>query len=201
MKTSGNPEIRQKGMERLRFMSRIGSLIQKLRKKRALLLQLLFVTLAFVLMIVSSSIFVRNILKEHLSRQAKDMLTQTKLKIESELVEPQTTLTVISTTIRSMIIQGSDADAVAEYLRNVGAEIENKTIGFQFKGVFGYFETFGGVFLYSDGWEGEDRYEPANRPWYKAAVEAGDRIAVTPMYMSMRYNDYLITYVRRIFDN
>ncbi|MDR0456509.1 MAG: response regulator, partial [Treponema sp.] len=36
--------------------------------------------------------------------------------------------------------------------------------------------------------------------WYKTAVEAGDKITVTPIYQNLHVNDHIITYVRRIFD-
>ena len=179
----------------------VSSIIQRLKEKRTLFWQLLFVTLAFVLMVVSGSLYVSNMLQNHLSKQARDMLTQTRIEIESELVEPHTALTVISKTIQRMILEGNDADIVQKYISDIGVEMYNKKTGFEFDGIYGYFEGLGGVFLHSDGWEGDVDFNPVDRPWYKAGVEAGDNITVTPMYLNVRKNDYLVTYVRRIFDN
>jgi signal transduction histidine kinase/DNA-binding NarL/FixJ family response regulator/HPt (histidine-containing phosphotransfer) domain-containing protein len=173
----------------------------KIFLSKTLFLQLLLVILSFALMVVSSSFFVQGILKRHLSRQAGDILTNTKLKIDSELVEPQTALIIVSNTIRSMILRGDSADMVHDYMKNTGAEIQGKNNGFKFEGIYGYFEAFGNIFLHSEGWTGDEDYKPEDRPWYTTAIKAGDKIAQTPMYMNVRLNDYLITYVHRIFGN
>ena len=176
------------------------SFMQKISSKRTMLLQLVFVTLTFVMMVVSSSLFVRNILKNHLTREAGDMLSQTKLRIESDLIEPQTALSIVSNTIRGMILQGYGFDSVCGYLEDIHKEMDNKMIGFIFDGFFAYFDVYGGVFFHSGGWEDED-FAVTERPWYKAGMEAGEETAVTPIYFSSRTNQYDITYVHRIFDN
>jgi signal transduction histidine kinase/DNA-binding response OmpR family regulator len=175
--------------------------IKKIRAIRPLYLQILLVALAFILMVASSRVFVSNILRNHLSRDAVDTLTQTTIKIESELIEHETTLTVISTTIREMILQGDTADQIREYMENIFVAMENKVKGFMINGLYGYFDVFEGLFFDSLGLDFPENYEPTERPWYKTAVEAGDAIAITPMYMNIRVNDYIITYVRRIFDD
>jgi signal transduction histidine kinase/CheY-like chemotaxis protein len=151
-------------------------------------------------MVATSRIFVNNILRNHLSKDALDLLTQTRLKIEYELIEYETTLTVISTTIREMILRGDNVDQIREYMRNIYIAMENKTRGFMINNLYGYFDVFEGQYFDSLDSDFPEDFEPAERPWYKTAVEAGDAIAVTPMYVNVRVNDYIITYVRRIFD-
>jgi signal transduction histidine kinase/CheY-like chemotaxis protein len=174
--------------------------LRKIRAIRPLYLQILLVALAFILMVVSSRVFVSNILRNYLSKDAIDTLTQTTLKIESELIEHETSLTVISTTIREMILQGYNADQIREYMKNIFIAMENKVKGFLINDLYGYFDVFDGQFFDSLGWDFPEDHMPAERPWYKTAVEAGDVIAITPMYMNLRVSDYIITYVRRIFD-
>src|SRR5215469_15204012 len=128
-------------------MLKINNLIHKIRVKRTLFLQLLFVFLAFVLMVVSSSLFVRNMLRHHLRRDALDILLQTRLKIEAEFTEPQTALIAISETIRSMIINGYKADEVFAIMKKLGDEMSKKPDGFTFDGLFGYFEAFDGLYM------------------------------------------------------
>ena len=152
---------------------------QKKRRRGALFLQLLLVTMAFLLLVVSSSIYVRNLLRDHLSRDAEDTLTKTKLEIESTLTELQTTLVIVSNTVRSMLLQGSSFEEVDFYLNNISSETQTKSIGLRF----------------------ESNYDPKDSPWYTAAVEAGGDIAVTPIYLNSTQDGYLVTYVRLIFDN
>jgi len=181
-------------------MLKIRSLFKIINRKRALFLQLLFVTLAFVLMVLSSSLYVYNMMRNHLSKQAADLLLQTKLEIEMELFEPQTAFTVISKTIQSMLLRDRDVETVQEYINEIGVEMLNKNTMFQFSGIYGFFEVFGGRFLHSEDWEGDIIDDPAEYLWYKTAVEADGEIAVTPLYLNLRNNHYTITYVRRIFN-
>ena len=98
-----------------------------MQKNGLLFIKLLLVVLAFVLMVVSSSLYCRNMLRNHLHSDAINTLTQTKLGIESELLEAQTSLNIVSSTIRRMILQGNSVEMVQEYLSFIGAEIRNKT--------------------------------------------------------------------------
>ena len=182
-------------------MAAIRSIVQKIRKKRTLFLQIMFVTLAFLFMVISSIYYAHNLLRNHLSKEAEAVLNQTKLKIEGEFVEPQTTIAIVSKTIRSMILQGDSAETIFTYMKLIHEEMNNKTGGFEFDGFFAYFEAFGGVFFHSGGWEGDNNYDPTDRPWYKTAIEADGKIDLTPIYFGARTNQYVITCVRRIFNN
>ena len=76
-------------------MKIIRSLFQKIRTRNALYLQLLLVVIAFVLMIVSSGLYVKNMLQDDLRNDTADILAQTKLKIETKLTESQTALSIV----------------------------------------------------------------------------------------------------------
>ena len=182
-------------------MISIHSILQKIQARKNLCLQLLFVVLAFILMIVSSALYVNNMLRSHLHRDATDMLTQTKLKIEAEFIEPQTAMIAISEIIRNAIIRGDSADKVLATMKHLSRELQRKPGGFTFDDIYGYFEVFGGVYLTATEWDMPEDFNSLERPWYKTAVEAGDKIAITPIYTNLRINDYIVTYVRRIFDN
>ncbi|MDR0290031.1 MAG: response regulator [Treponema sp.] len=174
--------------------------MKKVRAIRPLYLQILLVALAFILMVMSSSSYVSDMLRNHLNRDAIETLPQTRLKIESELIEHETTLIVISTTIRRMILQGDNEGQIHEYMINIVNEMENKVKGSMINGLHGYFDVFGGRHITGIEWDYPEDYQPTERPWHKTAVESGDAIAISPMYVSLRENDYIITYVRRIFD-
>jgi signal transduction histidine kinase/DNA-binding response OmpR family regulator len=177
-------------------------LFQKIRSMRSLFLQLLFVALAFILMVLSSSLYVRKMLHNHLNRDAVEMLTQTKLKIEAELAGYENTLTAISGTIRGMILRGNPEFAVQEFMWDIVNELQQKaeTDRSVFYHLSGYFEAFGGKYLYAPEKEIPEGYNPVEQLWYKTAVEAGGKIAITPIYPGLHADDQSITYVCRIFD-
>ena len=168
---------------------------------RPLYLQVLFVALAFIAMAVSSSLYVNNMLRNHLRRDAMVLLTQTRLKIEAELLEPETVLTAVSSTIRERILKGDNADAVYEHMKTVANALRSKTKGFKFDGLYGYFDVFEGKYMTTaSDWNIPKDYAPTTRPWYKTAVAAKGKAAVTSIYMNVRLNAYIITYTQRIFD-
>jgi len=66
-------------------------------------------------------------------------------------------------------------------------------------GAYGVFDVFGGKFHDGTGWIPPDSFIPQNRPWYKAAVEANGKTAVTEPYMSVATGVLTMTFTRRIF--
>ncbi|MCL2191730.1 MAG: hypothetical protein FWB79_07085, partial [Treponema sp.] len=66
----------------------------------SLYIQVLFVALAFFLMVVSSSSYVSNMLRDSLRRESRDLLDRTRLKIEIALAESENTLVAVSRSIR-----------------------------------------------------------------------------------------------------
>ena len=177
------------------------SFLPQIKKLGSLYAKLVFANLAFVLMVLSSSIFVRNMLRNYLHRDATNILTQTRHSIEAEFIEPQTTLIAISENIRSMILHGSNAYETLETMRNIGHEMQLKPDGFIFENLFGYFEAFGGVYLTTSSRNISEDYDPAERPWYQAAVKAGGTTAATAVYYNARLDTHIITLTRRIFDD
>jgi signal transduction histidine kinase/CheY-like chemotaxis protein len=173
----------------------------KFRVTRPLFLQILFAALAFMLIVVLSSSYVDSILRHHLRRDAEGALAKTSLKIEIGLIEPETVLNVISMTVRSMILHSDSTDRVLEYIKDTFVSLQSKSSGLKFDSIYGYFNVFGGTFLHSKGWNGGAGYDPRERPWYKTAIAAGDKSAVTPIYWNLQLNDYCITYVRQIFND
>jgi signal transduction histidine kinase/DNA-binding response OmpR family regulator len=97
-------------------------------------------------------------------------------------------------------LEGYEEDRVLDFMQNVADELQDKRIKHTFDGIFGYFEVFGGKYLHTLNSDEPDNYNPMDRPWYKTAVAAGDKIAITPIYQNLHLNDHIITYVRRIFD-
>jgi signal transduction histidine kinase/CheY-like chemotaxis protein/HPt (histidine-containing phosphotransfer) domain-containing protein len=175
--------------------------MRKIQVSRSLYLQLLFVTMAFTLMVVSTGIFVNNMLKNYLKREAENKLTQTETMIMDELREPQALMIHIVKDVRNIIMTGGSANDIQDYFNDISAELFKKRDGFIFDGLHGYFEALGNVFIHAPEWAAPDGYNPTERPWYKAAVEADGEITITPVYISMRSGDHQINYACRIFDD
>jgi len=173
---------------------------RKIKSIRSLYLQILFVALAFILMILSSSFYVSKMLHRQINRDAMDMLTQTKLKIEAELSVNENTLAVISETVREMIIRGYNEYMVHEYMRDIVNEIHQKNNKIKFNDFSGYFYVFKGKYISAFDREIPKDYNPLEQPWYKAAVSAGSKIIIMPIYPNSQTKEQSIDYICSIFD-
>jgi len=182
-------------------MPEVRSFARKIPASLPLYLQLTFVTLAFALLVVSSSIFVNNMLVNYLKRDAVNILMQTQIRIMDDLLEPETLMIPISKDVHDIIIHGGGAEDVLEYFNGISADLYNKEEGFIFDGLHGYFEAFGNLHIPAPGWIVPDDYDATERPWYKAAVEANGKIVITPLFLSQRSGEYEINVACRIFDD
>jgi len=182
-------------------MPAVRSFVQRILSSRSLYLQLLFVTLAFALMVVLTGIFVDNMLVNYLEREAENILTQTQIRIENELREPETFMISVVRDVRAIIIDGGSTDDVLKYFNDIYTELLKKEGGFVFDGIRGYFEALGNVYISAPQWNMPDNFNAKERPWYKAAVEADGKITISPMYMNLRAGIYVIDFACRIFNN
>ncbi|MCL2031037.1 MAG: PAS domain-containing protein, partial [Oscillospiraceae bacterium] len=173
----------------------------RVRMPRPLYLQLLFVTLAFVLLVGTCGLYVSNMMREDLIGEAEDILLQTEIRITAELLEPEALMISVAKDIRDIIREGGSANDVRLYIDEISAELTAKVKGFHFDGIHGYFEALGNTYLPASGWFPPEDFSPTDRPWYITAVEAEGRIAVTPPYRSTRSGLYQVSYSCRLFDD
>jgi signal transduction histidine kinase/DNA-binding response OmpR family regulator len=166
-------------------------------------MQILFVAIAFILMVIASYWFTSDIERKHLQRDIKNAISYTEANIKADLLEPETILAGISQTIREMILQGNDAEMVRLYIYNINnymQDNQNKRL-FGINGFYGFFEAFGGSFIIGDlSWNPPPDYVLEDRPWYQTAVEADGDIGFTQPYFNLATGEGTITFARRIFN-
>jgi signal transduction histidine kinase/DNA-binding NarL/FixJ family response regulator len=179
----------------------IGSILKKIQNSHSLYWQILFVTLAFTLMVVSAGIFVNHMLENYLKREAENRLAQTEISIMNELRELETMMIAVSKNIHDIIAAGGGIDDLRGYYDEMASELLKKEQGFVFDTLQGHFEALGNVYISAPEWDVPDNYDPTVRPWYKAAVEADGRIATTSVYISLRTDEFLVNCSRRIFND
>ncbi|MDR0290699.1 MAG: response regulator [Treponema sp.] len=173
--------------------------------KRPLYAQILFTLIAFLTMGIFSYIFMSSIVHKYLIQNARNVLSAGKAQIESDLLEPRTTLGTFSQTVRAMILNGDDAAKLQDYINDLSGYMRsNGNPISNFSGFYGYFETLPGgpVFINGIDWIPPDGYAPTERPWYVAAVSADcDSIVETPPYVDSVSGELIFSYVRCISDN
>jgi signal transduction histidine kinase/DNA-binding response OmpR family regulator len=177
-----------------------------IRKVKAILRpvfgRLVFVFVAFAVMVVVSYWFVSDIERRHLKNNTESAIDYTQANIIADLLEPETTLSTVAETIRIMILQGSTFNTVANYIDSVTAYMlaDDRLVSYV-TGIYGVFDVFGGKFWAGIDWTPPDDYVPAERPWYKAAVDAQGKVGVTEPYLDASRGVISVAFARCIFDD
>ena len=179
-------------------------LMNKLKLKGMLALQILFTMLAFLAMAFLSYFFIYDTINKSLVRNAESVFTFTQTQLESTLLEAKTTLSGFSQSIRTMILRGDDINTLQNYVDEIYNYVQfsgNHTIDTSGFSVCIEFYPDEPVFIISSNMETPANYNMTERPWYKMAIAAGNNIIETLPYYSAISGEYVITYARRITDD
>jgi len=180
------------------------SIPEKIKAKRSLFAQLLFTILIITAMTLISYLFMRSIVHDNLSRNAKSIFDFAQSQLESTLLEPRMRLSGFSQSVRGMIIRGDGAKAIQEYTIDYSNYIRKGADTIMGNHVlFGYFETLpeGHIYIMGSNMEIPDGYDPTSRLWFQDAVAANGDIAQTALYYSYIAKANVISYARAIFDD
>jgi len=162
--------------------------------------QVVFVFLAFALMVFFCYYFMSSIEHKHMLKDVENAMSSTQASIEADLIEPRMTLGVVSENIRDLILRGVNEKEISDYLKEVTEYVLDGDRLPYATSFFGFFDVFGNKHISGVDWMPPDDYKPEDRPWYKAAAEANGDIGVTDPYINAAQNITIMTFTRRIFD-
>ena len=177
--------------------------IQKLKEiLRSITAQMVLVFLAFAVMVITTYLYVSKIEREHLKVETENAIARTQANITAILLEPETTLGVITETMRIMIQEGETFETIAHYISHTTKYMRADDRPTTYiAGVYGVFDVFGGKFYSGIDWTPPDGYVPGDQPWYAAAVKANGGIGVTEPFIDAELGVVFMTYARQIFDD
>jgi len=178
--------------------------IPKFLPKRPLYVQLLFTCFAFLLMVVFSCIFTGKIVRANLVRNTEGILDYVEAQINSDLAETRAVLGGYAQTVRSMVLNGENAEKMRVYTNEIFLFLRSKETGrMHVNGLYGYIEKLPGgpVFLSGNEIIIPGDFSPVERPWYKSAVAANGLVAETFPYNDAVTGDVIITYSCCIYDD
>jgi len=112
--------------------------------------QVLSVFLAFALMVFFSYRFMSDLEHSHLINDVNNAISDTKVRIETELSEQKITLNIVAENVRTMIINGVDIPAVERYLSDTAKYLANDGQMLSIAGVYGFFDGSSGKYGVSE---------------------------------------------------
>ncbi|MCL2018583.1 MAG: ATP-binding protein [Oscillospiraceae bacterium] len=192
-------------------MSLIRKYVRRAFGGRLLYAQVLYVVIAFAIMVAASYIFAVNIERGHLEREVVTTFSNIESQFYSDLQELNTFIGVISENALSMLTDGAGFIEMCEYLTYLTVYGRDVLTINGLNGVFASFDVFDPetesgfsgavpdinywVELKKSGFLVEDRL------WYIAAVEANGEIVMTEPYVDVVSDEMVFSYARAIFDD
>jgi signal transduction histidine kinase len=164
--------------------------------------QMIFVIIAFVIMVVVSFIYVSDIERKHLINDANNSIAFTEAEIMASFIEAESYLNGYSETIRRMILEGVTLEEMTNYITYIttfALNDEERLIGLS--GTHGYFHTWGGEYICGKKWIPLADYAPQETNWYKAAVEANGKITIIDPHEDAITGNMIISFSRLISDD
>ncbi|MDR2953279.1 MAG: hypothetical protein LBU82_08575, partial [Treponema sp.] len=176
----------------------------RVTEKRPLYVQIIFTISAFMVMVISSYIFMNRTIHRYLIQNSENILDLTQTQIISDLIEPQTVLNNVALITRTMILRGDTAAQLQDYMTAALNDLlYDNHRNAVYSTLFGYFETLpeGPVFIEGLIKDMAEWYKPAERSWYKNAVAAKGEIAKTMIYSDEIYNAPVLIFSLCIYDD
>jgi signal transduction histidine kinase/CheY-like chemotaxis protein/HPt (histidine-containing phosphotransfer) domain-containing protein len=182
-------------------MPLIRSYLQKIFTAHLPFVQVLFVFLAFGLMVFLSYFYLNNIEQNHHKNDTQNLLAIGQSEIEAEMKEFEMTIYSLSQSVHYIIMHGGSIEDVKQHIKE-STEYVFSHSGFisGFTGAFGYFDVFGGLNIHSRDMPVPEGFVAQSRPWYTAAVEASGNAAISQPYISINSNNPVIAFASQILD-
>ncbi len=173
-----------------------------IRLKRALIMQLLFVAVAFAAMVLLGNWFASGIVRDNLRDNANSMLDVARVRLATQRHAYDATLVNFSEMVRMMLRRGNHFETVRAYIEDMSdpSLSENNELS-SILGFFGCFETTPDLptLILNGNLDFSDNANAPETDWYKAAVAAGGDIVETMPYIDAQgYRRY--TYARCLMD-
>jgi signal transduction histidine kinase/CheY-like chemotaxis protein len=180
----------------------IRSYLQKTFNVHLPLVLVLFVFLAFGLMVFLSYFYLNNTEHNRYENETRHLLAIGQSEIEAEMKELEIAIYSLSQSVHFIIMNGGSVEDVKQHMRE-STEFVFAHSGFisGFTGAFGYFDVFGGLTIHSRDVLLPEGLVVQQRPWYTAAVVAGGDAAVSQPYTSIEFNAPVIAFSSQILDD
>ncbi len=175
-------------------------------KNRALVsvpMQMILVIVTFAIMGVFSFIFVSNIERGHLIKDAENALAISEHEITTILLEAENFFNGYSEALHDMVINSASSEEVVSFLTHTSSGItnnDNEYLAGLF-GVRGFFHLWGGMYISGSGRVLPEELVPQEFIWYKAAVEKNGETAVVGPYKDYLTGESVVAFSRFLFDD
>ena len=170
--------------------------IGKGKRRNNLIIPLLLILGLMIIMVVYTSQVINNVTISNLHEIGEDKISGVEAKLVNYLDSNKSVVRVTADTVDHMVRNGSTSEEILNYLQE-----ETRILAEQFNedytGLYGYIQ---GEYLDGLAWVPPEGYDPVQRAWYIAAVEAAGEITIVPPYLDAQTGDIVISICRQLTD-
>ena len=145
-------------------------------------------------LVVYSSRAIYDVTVANVHEVGEDRISGVAAELDNYLEMSKSVLWVTADTVDHMTRSGASADDVLRYITEESSNQEQH-FDENYTGIYGYVM---GQYLDGVGWEPPDGFDPTERDWYVAAVEAGGESAIVPPYVDAQTGAVIISISRML---
>ena len=159
--------------------------------------QLLFVIVAFLVMILSSVYFISGIMQDHLFTSAENSLEASEANITLGLSEATTLFMDPYNKVQSLVSENAGTEEIRAYLSDTADRLQNRSGGtIVITGIYAYIN---GTFVGSVDLNPTTDFIPQLRPWYQTAIRSkSSGVVYTPPYIDVKTGEFIVTATKNI---
>ena len=164
------------------------------KNRTNLLVSVIIIFYLMVLMVLYTSKTIQDVAIANIHEVGEDRISSVAAQLENYLEMTKSTLWVTADSVDHMVRDGASAQDILQYIT---AESEHQEQHFDenYTGIYGYVM---GEYMDGAGWIPPEGYDPLERDWYKAGIEAnGDAVIVSP-YLDAQTNGIIISICRML---
>ena len=163
-------------------------------KRVSLLVPMLIIFCLMVCMILYTSRVIQGVAVTNIHEVGEDRISGVAAQLENYLEMTKSVLWVTADTVDHMANNGSTAQEILQYITDESANQEQH-FDENFTGIYGYVL---GEYLDGVGWEPPEGFEPKQRDWYLAAIEADGEATIVSPYVDAQTHAVIISISRRL---
>jgi signal transduction histidine kinase/CheY-like chemotaxis protein len=152
----------------------------------------MFIFLAFLLMGLASYFSVARIVQQEIYSNAEKVLSTAEAIVNLKFREMEIALFSLGQSMQNRLAMRESHEQIETYLTELTHRLSEESSD-GIAGFLGLYGFFGGEFFNGSEWTPPRDYDPTERPWYAAALEAGGEVAFTTPYVDVRSGRVIIS--------
>ena len=166
------------------------------RRRNSLIIPLLLILCLMVIMVVYTSRVINEVTSSNIHEVGEDRISGVGASLENYLESNKSVVRVTADTVDHMVRKGRTSEEILNYIQEE-TQILAEQFNEDYTGLYGYIQ---GEYLDGLAWVPPEGYEPTQRAWYTAAVEAGGEITIVAPYLDAQTGDIVISICRQLTD-